>query len=103
VALDTPDNLKQTFVPDQVIVARGRDLARATSSFGALQGVHAVAPFGAGLHLRVDPGVWSEARIIEALTQAGAADVTVQGTEPTLEDVFLTVVGANGATSERPA
>jgi ABC-2 type transport system ATP-binding protein len=103
VALDTPDSLKRTYVPDQVIVARGKKLRSAATSLEALRGVHAVAPFGAGLHLRVDPGAWSEARIIEALTQAGATDVTVQSTEPTLEDVFLTVVGASSAASEQPS
>jgi len=93
VALDTPDHLKQTYVPDQVVVARGNHLARAARTLEEVQGVHTVAPFGAALHLRVDPGTWPEARIIEALVQGGATDVAVQLTEPTLEDVFLAVVG----------
>ena len=55
VALDTPAALKRTWVPDRVLVARGEGLAGAAEALRAREGVRAVAPFGAALHLRVDP------------------------------------------------
>lgn len=98
VALDTPAALKRTWVPDLVLVARGRELAGAAEALRAREGVRAVAPFGAGLHVRVDPARLGEREVAEALGAAGALDVRVERGEPTLEDVFLAVVdrGATG-------
>ena len=98
VALDTPAGLKRTWVPDRVLVARGRGLAAAGPRLVGSDGVRAVAPFGAGLHLRVDPERLDAARVAAALRQAGADAVEVEESAPTLEDVFLAVVdrGARG-------
>jgi ABC-2 type transport system ATP-binding protein len=98
VALDTPAGLKRTWVPDRVLVARGRGLAAAGPRLVGSDGVRAVAPFGAGLHLRVDPERLDAARVAAALREAGAGAVEVEESEPTLEDVFLAVVdrGARG-------
>jgi ABC-2 type transport system ATP-binding protein len=92
VALDTPAALKRTWVPDRVLVVRGRGLAAAAEDLRRREGVRGVAPFGAGLHLRVDPARWDEAALAAALRGAGARDVAVEVIEPTLEDVFLAVV-----------
>jgi ABC-2 type transport system ATP-binding protein len=99
VALDTPAGLKRTWVPDRVLVARGRGLAAAGPKLSGAPGVRAVAPFGAALHLRVDPARLDAASVAAALGQAGAEAVEVEETAPTLEDVFLAVVdrGAGGA------
>ncbi|HEY6101347.1 MAG TPA: ABC transporter ATP-binding protein [Anaeromyxobacter sp.] len=97
VALDTPAALKRTWVPDLVLVARGRGLADAARALRAREGVRAVAPFGAGLHVRVDPARLGEREVAEALGAAGARDVRVERAEPTLEDVFLAVVERGGA------
>jgi ABC-2 type transport system ATP-binding protein len=98
VALDTPAGLKRTWVPDRVLVARGRGLAAAGPRLLGSDGVRAVAPFGAGLHLRVDPERLDADRVAAALRQAGAGAVEVEESAPTLEDVFLAVVdrGARG-------
>jgi ABC-2 type transport system ATP-binding protein len=99
VALDTPAGLKQTWVPDRVLVARGRGLAVAGPRLAGLAGVRAVSPFGAGLHLRVDPARLDGAQVAAALQAAGAEAVEVEAAAATLEDVFLAVVdrGAGGA------
>ena len=98
VALDTPAALKRTWVPDRVLVARGRGLAAAGPRLGGTAGVRSVAPFGAGLHLRVDPERLDVASVTAALRQAGASEVEVEEAAPTLEDVVLAVVdrGAGG-------
>jgi len=93
VALDTPASLKATWVPDEVLVVRGRELRTAAASLKDRPGVRDVVPFGAGLHLRVEPGSLPPPEAARLLAAAGAAEVSVERAEPTLEDVFLAVVG----------
>jgi ABC-2 type transport system ATP-binding protein len=92
VALDTPAALKRTWVPDRVLVVRGQGLLEAAPALRARDGVRAVAPFGAALHVRVDPALASDADVDGALRGAGARDVKVEPSAPSLEDVFLAVV-----------
>jgi ABC-2 type transport system ATP-binding protein len=92
VALDTPAALKRAWVPDRVLVARGRSLPADRLRAGA--GVRAVEPFGAALHLRVDPEAWDAERVRAELAAGGALDLAVEEVEPSLEDVFLAAVGA---------
>lgn len=96
VALDTPAGLKRTWVPDRVLVARGRNLGPAGEKLAGAAGVRAVAPFGAALHLRVDPAALDAGAVAAALGQAGAAEVAVEEALPTLEDVFLAAVARGG-------
>ncbi len=102
VALDTPAALKRTWVPDRVLVARGQGLAQAADALRKQEGVRGVAPFGAGLHLRVDPSRWSERDVAGALERAGARGVEVEAAEPSLEDVFLAVVERGGEAEVSP-
>jgi ABC-2 type transport system ATP-binding protein len=97
VALDTPAALKKTWVPDRVLLARGRHLAAAGAALAGRPGVRAVEPFGAGLHVRVAPEAWSAEAVRSALAAAGAEEPEVEETEATLEDVFLAVAGRGGA------
>jgi ABC-2 type transport system ATP-binding protein len=92
VALDTPAALKRAWVPDRVLVARGRNLA--ADRLRAGPGVRAVEPFGAALHVRVDPAAWDVERVRAALAAGGAQDLSGEEVEPSLEDVFLAAVGA---------
>jgi ABC-2 type transport system ATP-binding protein len=98
VALDTPPGLKRSWVPERVVVARGRGLGAAAAALRAAPGVKAVEPFGAALHVRVAPGTADPAgRVAAALAAAGARDVRAEEAQPSLEDVFLAVVGAPAA------
>jgi ABC-2 type transport system ATP-binding protein len=100
VALDTPAALKRTWVPEQVLVARGKGLAGAAEALRGLPGVHDVIRFGAGLHLEVAPGQLTAEAAARALTAAGATGVTIEPAEPSLEDVFLAVVSGRRAGEE---
>jgi ABC-2 type transport system ATP-binding protein len=93
VALDTPAGLKRTWVPEEVLVVRGRELRGAAADLAGRPGVKNVIPFGAGLHLRVEPGSLAPEEARRLFTEAGASDVSVEPAEPSLEDVFLAVVG----------
>jgi ABC-2 type transport system ATP-binding protein len=93
IALDTPAALKRTYVPGQIYLARGRDLASAQGGLRGRPGIIAVEPFGAGLHLQVDPVLWNETTLASALAGVGARDVRIEAGEPSLEDVFLAALG----------
>ena len=102
VALDTPAGLKRTWVPERVLVASGRGLAAGAAALAAQPGVRDVAPFGGGLHVRIDSAqaqAWPPEAVAGLLREHGAAEVEVAAAEPSLEDVFLAVVGrtAQGA------
>ncbi len=56
VALDTPAGLKRTWVPEEVLVVRGRELRGAAAALAGRAGVKNVIPFGAGLHLKDGAG-----------------------------------------------
>ncbi len=98
VALDTPSRLKKTWVPDRVLVVRGKALGPPAAALRDMPGVRAAEPFGAGLHVRVDPLRWDASSVRAALERHGAENASVEETEPSLEDVFLAVVG--GASGE---
>jgi ABC-2 type transport system ATP-binding protein len=100
VALDTPAALKKAWVPGLVVVARGRGLLAAARAVRGRPGVLAVEPFGAGLHVRVEPERWDPEAVAAALRGAGAAEVEVEEGEATLEDVFLAVVGESAPTAQ---
>jgi ABC-2 type transport system ATP-binding protein len=93
VALDTPAALKRTWVPDRVLIARGQGLAGAAEALRGRPGVRSAEPFGAGLHLRVDPARIEDREITGMLAASGAREVRLEPGEPSLEDVFLAVVG----------
>ena len=92
VALDTPAALKRTHVPERLFAVRGPDTALAARALAGQQGIKAVEPFGAGLHVRTEPGTWDVERIAGCLRQGGAPLSRVEAAEPSLEDVFLAVV-----------
>jgi ABC-2 type transport system ATP-binding protein len=93
VALDTPAALKRTWVPEEVLWVRGRELRGAVGALSGRPGVKNVIPFGAGFHLRVAPGSLGPEEAERLLGAAGAREVRVELSEPSLEDVFLAVVG----------
>jgi ABC-2 type transport system ATP-binding protein len=102
VALDTPSELKRAWVPDRVLLVRGRNLAAGAGALRESAGVRAAEPFGAGLHLRVDPSAWSAEAVRQALAGRGAEALSVEEVEPSLEDVFLAVVGRGAAAEGAP-
>jgi len=89
-ALDTPSALKETFVPGQLLDVRGVG-TDAKDRLLELPGVLDVEPFGSGYHLRA-PALEPSA-VEQNLRERGWSEASVEVLEPSLEDVFLAVVG----------
>jgi ABC-2 type transport system ATP-binding protein len=93
-ALDTPAKLKQTFVPGRLFEIRGLG-PTAEAELRSLPGVLAIAPFGAGFHLRAS--ALEPEGLKQALQLRGYSDARVESIEASMEDVFLQVVGGREA------
>jgi ABC-2 type transport system ATP-binding protein len=91
-ALDTPERLKQIFVPGRIYEVHGPSVAEVQKAATGLP-LLSVEPFGAALHVRVAEGGPDAETLRRELTSRGAPVTSVSDAEVTLEDVFLRVVG----------
>lgn len=89
VALDTPAQLKRTFVAGRLFMVRDADRS-ALAMLRDLEGVSGVEPFGSGFHVRGGEQL-NEHHIKESLQTHGYAAAQVEPVEASLEDVFLAV------------
>ncbi|MEY2937289.1 MAG: hypothetical protein RL033_8038 [Pseudomonadota bacterium] len=85
LALDTPAQLKQSFVPGRMFALRRVSSAQLVQ-LRQLPGVIGAELFGQGAHVRLAEGV--------AASCLQLADETPEPIEPTLEDVFLAAVAS---------
>ncbi len=92
VALDTPQALKRDHVPGTMLSVGG-DLAPADlrAALAGRDGVFDIQPFGRAVHVRVQGPLADPAAMARALSDAGLTPGDITPTEPTLEDVFLTL------------
>jgi ABC-2 type transport system ATP-binding protein len=88
-ALDTPDRLKQVYVPGRMFEISGPSMREIAAALPDAE----VEPFGAALHVRVADPARDVAAIRRALEHHGLAAARVADANVTLEDVFLRVVG----------
>lgn len=100
VALDTPAALKHSVLAGAVLEVEGapQDLARAILQ--AQAGVSEVAPHGARLHVIVDDAPRRAPEITAVLEAAGVSEIHVEPIDPSLEDVFVTLVGRHMGRAE---
>jgi ABC-2 type transport system ATP-binding protein len=100
VALDTPNGLKQGTIDGQVLEIEGAPQDDARALVAALPGVREVAPHGARLHAIVDDAALRGPQALGALQAGGIADARVEQIDPSLEDVFVALLGRDPATSQ---
>jgi ABC-2 type transport system ATP-binding protein len=98
-ALDAPSGLKQGFVPGRLFDIRGVEPG-ARSALMALPGVLQVEPFGAGFHVRLPEAGLQIDDVQRELAAFGFGGAVVEAREPTLEDVFLEVVGTRSDSTD---
>jgi ABC-2 type transport system ATP-binding protein len=91
IALGSPDELKHSLGAAHLWNLETSDLLGSLSLLQERQGMADVAVFGGGLHLTVyDDRAIAAART--ALEQAGIAVRTLEPIEPTMEDVFVSLI-----------
>jgi ABC-2 type transport system ATP-binding protein len=100
VALDTPNGLKQGTIDGQVLEIEGSPQDDARAAVAALPGVREVAPHGARLHAIVDDAALRGPQALDALQKGGIADARVERIDPSLEDVFVALLGRDPAARE---
>lgn len=92
VALDTPAALKRDLVPGKMLLVHGVGLDAALGSLKGLDSVVEIQPFGNAAHVRLAAPDAPTDPVLAALARAGASDVHFEVIQPSLEDVFLSVV-----------
>ena len=97
VALDTPSGLKRGTIAGEVLEIEGTPQDEARALVAALPGVLEVAPHGARLHAIVDDAALRGKAALDALRSGGTADARVERIDPSLEDVFVALVGRGAA------
>jgi ABC-2 type transport system ATP-binding protein len=108
IALGSPDELKRSSMQGQLLEIslapqdRGAALIRALDALDALDGVLEAAPYGDQIHVVVPDAQAALPRVRTALEGQGLSVENVQPIDPSLEDVFISLVLArqNGARAE---
>jgi len=90
-ALDTPAMLKQRIIKDSMLELHSIDES-VRLQIRKLPGVRAIEPFGSAFHVRVHQDSSVDA-VISSIVSMGVARSDIEPIAPTLEDVFIEVVG----------
>ena len=95
IALDTPRALRSRVV-EPIFRVETDDAPRAVEMLTAHPGVLDAAMFGRDLHVTVEEATTGEGIVRDALTSAGYEVGGIAVIEPSLEDVFVSLVRAEG-------
>lgn len=93
VALDSPAALKHKVIDGHVLEIEGSPQDQLRTLVAAQEGVREVAPHGARLHAIVDDAALRIPQIAQLLQSPEISDGRVEQIDPSLEDVFVTLVG----------
>ena len=95
IALDAPSALRRRVVAP-ILEVRTDDAPRAVEALADREGVVEATMFGRALHVTVDEAAAGERTVRSVLADAGLAVEEVWATPPSLEDVFVSLVRAEG-------
>jgi ABC-2 type transport system ATP-binding protein len=93
IALGSPDELKTRFLSGRIFDLETKDPLAAAEVLSKVDGVLEASVFGRTLHVRLAGEEPAENLIAPALTRAGLSLGRLEPIEPTLEDVFVALVG----------
>ena len=95
IALDSPRALRGRVV-EPILEVRTDDAPTAIAALAGAPGVLDAAMFGRALHVTVDEVEAGRARIRSTLEEAGRRVDAIEPIPPSLEDVFVSLVRAEG-------
>jgi ABC-2 type transport system ATP-binding protein len=95
IALDEPEEL-QSRVIEPIFEVQTIDAPRAVEALSATPGILEAGMYGRALHVTVRGGFGGETAVRTALAESGQNVGAIRRIEPTLEDVFVSLVRAEG-------
>jgi ABC-2 type transport system ATP-binding protein len=95
IALGTPQELKRHSLGGELLALEGDRIGDAVAQLETAPGVQDVAMFGSALHALVDDAAARSSDLLARLTAAGFANARARRIEPSLEDIFVHLVGAS--------
>jgi ABC-2 type transport system ATP-binding protein len=95
IALDSPRALRARVV-EPILEVRTDDAPTAVAALSAAAGVLDAAMFGRALHVTVEDVDAGTARVRSVLERAGRTVDAIEQIQPSLEDVFVSLVRAEG-------
>jgi ABC-2 type transport system ATP-binding protein len=95
IALGSPSELKRNYLHGRIYEVETAETLAAVESLKQAQKVLDAAIFGRSMHVRLAADTEADSYLRHFLTSAGLAVTRVKLIEPTLEDVFVALVGEN--------
>lgn len=92
IALGTPEELKRTYMPEDVWELEADRLGEALAILRDMEGVHEVAVFGNALHIMVHRGEDPSSLIRRILSEQSIQIGRIERIPPSLEDVFVSLI-----------
>jgi ABC-2 type transport system ATP-binding protein len=96
-ALGSPSELKHSAIHGEILLVEGDDPGGMLEALEGSPGVRDVAPFGSSLHIVVDDAARDRPAIETLLKQRELNWSRIEPIKPTLEDVFVQLVGRDNA------
>ncbi|MFH1090180.1 MAG: ATP-binding cassette domain-containing protein [Pseudomonadota bacterium] len=93
IAAGTPEELKTHYLTGRIYEIETEDVLAAADLLAGDDYVHEAAVFGRSLHVRLTEKVEAEDYLSGLLSSKGLEVQRIQRVEPTLEDVFVALVG----------
>jgi len=103
ITIGTPEELKFSRMPGSVLDLVTSDPVRAAEITREMDGVLEAAIFGTGLHVGVRDVVKGKKEIKSALSKEGITIASMEKIEPSLEDVFVSMIRAHDLADENGA
>jgi ABC-2 type transport system ATP-binding protein len=96
VALGSPGELKRDAIRGEILLVEGEDPGAMLEALQDAPGARDVAPFGSSLHIVVDEAGRDRPAIEARLKERSLRWSRIEPIKPTLEDVFVQLVGGEG-------
>jgi ABC-2 type transport system ATP-binding protein len=96
-ALGSPSELKRSAIRGEILLVEGDDPGAMLEALEGAPAARDVAPFGSSLHILVDDAARDTPAIKARLKERGLDWSRIEPIKPTLEDVFVQLVGGDGA------